>query len=82
MGATLTGAVLLIISGLGIRNGIFLALSALTNTGLDPLTEAIGINNFTPFQKFCTMVLMLVGRLEVVIPVFLFSPSLRRFARG
>ncbi|RLF70601.1 MAG: hypothetical protein DRN35_03985 [Thermoplasmata archaeon] len=82
MGATLTGALLLIISGLGIRNGIFLALSALTNTGLDPLTEAIGINNFTPFQKFCTMVLMLVGRLEVVIPVFLFSPSLRRFARG
>lgn len=82
MGATLIGAILLIISGLCIKEGIFLSVSALTNTGLDPLAAHSGVNSYTPFQKFCTALLMFAGRLEVVIPVFLFSPSLRRFARG
>ncbi|MCD6383841.1 MAG: hypothetical protein J7L88_05210, partial [Thermoplasmata archaeon] len=76
----LLGSVALIASGLGIRDGLFLTASALTNTGLDPGTIAGGVNSFTPVQKGLFMVIMVVGRLDVVIPIFLLSPSLKRFS--
>lgn len=74
------GGTFLVIIGLPLRDGFFVALSAVSNTGLG--TDITGINgNFALIPdvgKWFVSLLMLVGRLELFTILILFFPSFWR----
>ena len=74
------GGLLLVIIGLPLKDGFFISLSAVSNTGLG--TDITGINgNFAlipDVAKWLVSFLMLVGRLELFTILILFFPSFWR----
>lgn len=74
------GGVLMVIIGLPLKDGFFISLSAVSNTGLG--TDITGFNgNFALIPdvgKWIVSFLMLVGRLELFTILILFFPSFWR----
>ena len=74
------GGVLMVIIGLPLKDGFFISLSAVSNTGLG--TDITGFNgNFALIPdvgKWIISFLMLVGRLELFTILILFFPSFWR----
>ena len=73
----ITGTILISVTEIDMETALYLATSAITTTGkgLYSIGELGEINTFA--QTVCA-VLMLVGRLEVIIFVMMFSPAFWR----